>query len=324
MKAVIFDRPGGPEVLRVEEVSSFQTTTKIKKNEIKIRVMASGVNRADLLQRRGLYPSPVGESPILGLEVSGIVEEVGSEVKRFKPGDKVMSLLAGGGYASECIVPEGLVMPLPEGIDFVSGAAIPEAFITAHHNLFWLGKVAKGNSVLIHAGASGVGTAGIQLVISIGGMVWVTVGSDVKATFCSNLGARSINYKKFNFADVILPQKIQVVLDPVGPGYLDSNLKVLDFGGRLVLIGMMSGKQAPLDFSVVLTERIHLIGSMLRPLPLSEKTAAVARFVSDCLQKFELRVLTPIVDSVYPAERAAEAHSHMESNKNMGKIILTW
>jgi putative PIG3 family NAD(P)H quinone oxidoreductase len=264
----------------------------------------------------------------LGLEVAGVVEEVGKEVSGFRPGERVMALLAGGGYAEEVTVPADLVLPLPERFSFPDGAAIPEVFITAHHNLVFLGGLFPGARVLIHAGASGVGTAAIQIAQDAAREIWVTVSSREKAAACEKLGARPILYKQESFADVIRERgangAVDIILDPVGARYMDRNLRCLAPEGRLVLIGLMGGREASVDLARLLTHRLRIIGSVLRTLPASTKSAIVSRFRHDCLEALANREMSPIIDQIFPVREVAAAHERMECNANIGKIILTW
>ena len=322
MRAMIYDGFGDSSVIKLKDVPS----PELKLNQIRIRVRASGLNRADIVQRKGLYPSQPGESTIPGLEASGEVSEPGEST--FRVGDRVMALLGGGGYGEEICVDAGSVLPLPERYSFTEGAAIMEVFLTAHHNLFYLGGVAAGNCALIHAGGSGVGTAGIQLLNDSGVKTFVTVSSPAKAAACERLGATAIDYKSESFAQVILAatdQKgVNVILDPVGGSYLEANLKCLAIKGRLILIGLMGGAEINFNLRPLMQKRAQLIGSMLRILPLEEKREIVGRFKSAFYGKLAAGEIKPIVDSVYPATQAADAQRHMEENRNIGKIVLEW
>lgn len=323
MKALVYDGFGDPSVIKMKEVAA----PRLGAHQIRIRVRASGLNRADLVQRRGLYPPPPGESEIPGMEVSGEVDEVSSDVTQFRKGDRVMALIAGGGYAEQVCVDAGLVLPLPDRYSFVEGAATMEVFLTAHHNVFYLGGARKADAVLIHAGASGVGTAAIQMQREAGMRTYVTVGSAEKKAACEKLGAVGIDYKKENFAQVLAAKEakgINVILDPVGAGYLESNLKVLGLNGRMVLIGLMSGSETKLDMRSVLNKRLRIIGSTLRGLPLVEKIAIVARFKSEFYETLAAGKIHPIVDTTFPAESAGAAQTRMEANLNIGKIVLDW
>jgi putative PIG3 family NAD(P)H quinone oxidoreductase len=324
MKAVLCAGAGDVSVLHFGEAPE----PKLKDGQIRIGVRASGVNRADIMQRRGLYPPPAGESDILGLEVSGEVLEVAKRVRGWKAGDRVMALVGGGGYAAEVCVDSKLAMPLAPNLSFEQGAAIPEAFITAHLNLFTLGGANAKSIALVHAGASGVGTAAIQMLRRIGAQVFSTVGSAEKAEAVSALGARTIIYRVQSFEEVIRLETesrgVDVILDSIGEGYLGPNIRSLATDGRLVQIGLMGGRQDQIDLGVLLSKRLQLIGSTLRSLPLPRKRAAVAAFSSQFLADFASGDLRPIIDRPIPVESVKEAHAHMEANRNVGKIVLHW
>jgi len=324
MKALIVKTPGDQAVMEMATVPS----PALGPGEVRIAVRASGVNRADLLQKRGLYPPPSGASDILGLEVAGDVMQVGAGVKGFREGDRVMALLPGGGYAEEACVDEGLVLPIDPRLDYAQGAAIPEAFLTAHHNLVTLGGLFPESRILIHAGASGVGTAGIQIARGVAKEIWVTVGTPAKAHAVEQLGANAILYREKDFAEVIRREgwgkSVDLILDPVGARYLERNLSLLAIGGTLVLIAVMGGKECTIDLSLVLRHRLRIIGSTLRNLPLAVKRAVVERFRREQLAGFATRELVPVVDKTYPATQVEAAHARMAENQNVGKLILTW
>src|SRR4051794_24023447 len=268
MKAILCSGFGDGSVLSLGEAPA----PVLRAGQVRILVRASGVNRADIHQRQGKYPPPPGESEILGLEAAGDVTEVGSGVTEWKLGDRVMALVAGGGYAEEVCADQGLVLPLPAPLSYAEGAAIPEAFITAHLNLFTLGGARANTSALIHAGASGVGTAGIQLLRRIAVRVFATVGSDEKARVVSQLGARAINYRSEKFDDIVRQetdgQGVDLILDPVGGSYLAVNFRSLAADGRQIQIGLMGGRETTIDLGLVLSKRLQLIGSTLRNLAL--------------------------------------------------------
>lgn len=295
--------------------------------DILIEVKAAGVNRADLLQRKGKYPPPKGASTILGLEVAGIVKEAGSKVSRWKEGDKVFGLLSGGGYAQYAVMSEEMAMPVPENFNFIQAAALPEVFLTAYQALIWLAKLQKGERVLIHAGASGVGTAAIQLAKESGAVVFATASAP-KHALCRELGAlQTIDYTTQNFAEEVLTatdgKGVDVVVDFIGGPYFTDNLKTLATDGRLVLLASLGGMKVPeANLLPVLLKRLSIFGSTLRsrsPEYQSRLTQEMANFILPCLKDGRIR---PVVDSVFPVERAAEAHEYMEANKNQGKIVL--
>jgi putative PIG3 family NAD(P)H quinone oxidoreductase len=297
-------------------------------HDVVVDVHATAVNRADLLQRRGFYPPPPGESEILGLEAAGVVASVGAKVTRAEVGDRVCCLLAGGGYAERVVVNEAMALPIPDGLDFVQAAAIPEAFYTAFVNIVQEANLAAGERVLIHAGASGVGTAAIQLVKARGAVAYVTAGSDDKLARCKALGADAgINYKTETFADRIaaLTEKkgVDVILDCVGGSYLEGNVASLRSQGRLVVIGLMGGTKADLNLALLVSRRLRVIGSVLRPRSLAEKTAITDAFRAEVLPLFANGTLKPIVDTVFPIADAAAAHDYVAANRNFGKVVLT-
>jgi tumor protein p53-inducible protein 3 len=324
IKAITCSGFGDPSVLQMGEVPR----PDLKSGQVRIRVRASGVNRADILQRQGKYAPPIGESEIIGLEVAGDVIETAANASQWHVGDRVMALVAGGGYAEDVCVDEALVMPLSSSLSFVEGAAIPEAFVTAHLNLFTLGKTSPESTVLIHAGASGVGTAAIQMVRRVGARVFATVGSEEKADAVTRLGATSIRYRSEQFDDVILKetngQGANVILDPIGASYLAANFRCLAVDGRQIQIGLMGGRKETIDLGILVSKRIRLIGSTLRALPLDRKRAAVAAFRQQFLADIEGKIIMPIIDKIVSAESVQDAHARMESNRNIGKIVLQW
>jgi putative PIG3 family NAD(P)H quinone oxidoreductase len=326
MRAIIYDGFGDVSVIQLKDVP-FPT---LQPGQVRIKVHASGLNRADLSQRLGKYPPPAGESDIPGLEIAGEVIETFPGTVGFRKGDRVMALLAGGGYSEEVCVDTGLVMPLPLDMSFVEGAATVEAFITAHLNLFQLGQVQTGQDVLIHAGASGVGTAALQLLKSVAGKVFATIGSAQKGKACADLGAIPILYKSEDFPEAVLAHTggkgVELILDPVGADYFTQNLKALAVGGTIVHIGLMGGAKTALDLGVLMHKRARLIGSTLRALPLPQKRLVVQRFWKDTGSRFWKGPgnLRPVVDRIFPADQAREAQARMESNLNVGKIVLSW
>lgn len=320
MKAIICDTPGGPDVLRFGEAPDPQPAD----DELLVRVRATAVNRADLLQRRGGYPPPEGASPILGLELAGEVLRPAGE---WREGDRVMAVVTGGGYAELAAVPAGMALRIPEGMSFEQAAAIPEVFMTAFLNLFTLGRLHSGETVLIHAAGSGVGTAAIQLARSAGARVCATAGSDQKLARCRELGAEvTINYHSESFADRVLEatggRGANVVLDFVGAPYWESNMRALARGGRLMLIGFLGGARGQLDLGPILSKSLTVAGTTLRRTPLPQKVALAREFAAFALPRFERGELQPVIDSIYPIEQAADAHAAMEANRNTGKIVL--
>uniref|UniRef100_F7C1V4 Tumor protein p53 inducible protein 3 n=2 Tax=Ornithorhynchus anatinus TaxID=9258 RepID=F7C1V4_ORNAN len=330
MLAVHFDQPGGPENLYLKTVAK----PSPGEGEILVKVHASALNRADLLQRKGLYPPPEGASEILGLEASGLVAEAGPGCRgRWKRGDRVMALLAGGGQAEYVPVPEGLLMPVPGGLSFPEAAAIPEAWITAFQLLHLLGGVKVGETVLIHAGSSGVGTAAVQLSRLAGAIPLVTCGSLEKVQFAKKLGAAAgFNYKEEDFARGVLNftkgAGVNVILDCVGGSYWEKNLSCLATDGRWILYGLLGGGEVQGQLlSKLLHKRGSLITSVLRPRDKKYKEELVRAFTERILPHFSPpgespRHLAPVIDRVFPLDKIGEAHRHMEGNGNIGKIVL--
>lgn len=289
---------------------------------VRIAVDASGVNRADIVQRRGMYPPPPGESDILGLEVSGHIAELGAGVCGFTQGQPVMALLASGGYAEQVVVTADQVIPIPENISVTDAAGVVEVFVTAHHNLFTLGEALGAEKVLVHAGASGVGTAAIQLLCRASKEVFVTVGSQAKADFCRELGAEPILYKEESFAE--RAKGVDLVLDCIGASYLEPNIEALAPDGRLILIGLMGGRESSINLGKILMKRIGIKGSTLRGLSPERKAAAVSGFWSYSQEGFVSGQLKPIIDKVFAADEVQQAHQYMEQSQNIGKILLKW
>lgn len=310
-------------VLAWEEV----TTPEPKANEVQIKIHASAVNRADLLQRQGMYPPPPGASDVMGLECAGEVMALGADVKGFQIGDPVCALLAGGGYAEVTTVDAGSVLPLPNGLSMEQGAALPEVFATAWLNIFMEANLAPGEKVILHAGASGVGTAGIQLCEAFGSPTFVTVGSADKLAACLDLGASAgSNRHEGSFVDkakAFAPDGVAVILDPVGGSYLADNLSLLGMGGRLVLIGLMGGAQTEINLGMMMMKRLRVIGSTLRARPLAEKAAVMAQLKEKVWPKIEAGEIKPIVDTVFPIEKTDAAHQLVTSDQTIGKVILT-
>jgi putative PIG3 family NAD(P)H quinone oxidoreductase len=285
------------------------------------------LNRADTLQRRGQYPPPPGDSDILGLELAGEVEAVGAAVSGFAPGDRVFGLVGGGSYAEKALLDYRMAIPIPRQWDFVQAAAVPEVFFTANETLFTLGGLQRGETVLIHAGASGVGTAGIQMACHMGARVLVTAGSAEKIARTLELGAAAgINYHEEDFAVRVqeLTNKVGVDLiqDFIGAAYWQRNLQCLKVGGRLVLVALMGGAKVEANLGLLLQKRLHVIGSVLRSQPLANKIAMTQRFRERWLPLLESGAVRPIIDTTFPLADAAAAHRYMEENRNVGKILL--
>lgn len=324
MKAVLIQQPGGRDQLYIGEVD----TPTPGETEIRIQVQATAVNRADLAQRQGYYPPPKGASPILGLELAGVVDDVGSNVTKWKKGDRVFGLLEGGGYAEYAVLSENMAMAMPDTFSFEQAAAIPEVFLTAFQTLFWIGKLEKEEMVLIHAGASGVGTAAIQLAKAKGATVIVTAGSDEKCEACKALGADfAVNYKTTHFAEAISAKygesKVNVILDFIGAPYWEGNLKTLAMDGRLVIISTLGGaKLDQTSLAALMMKRLTVSGTTLRSRTLAYKEALTQDFSAWALERFNKGDLKPVVDRVFTIDDVKEAHRYMEENRNIGKIVL--
>ena len=325
MKAVLVKEPGGRDQLVIGEFPKPTPTD----DELLVKVHATAINRADILQREGKYPPPEGASPILGLEMAGVVEEVGKNcTEMWKPGDRVFGLLPGGGYAEYAVIPGEMAMPIPKGFSFEEAAAIPEVFLTAYQCLFWVGNLQKDEIVLIHAGASGVGTAAIQLVKAAGANSIVTVGTEEKRQFCLRLGAsHAFNYKEGEFAEKVLAvtdnQGVHLVLDFVGASYWQQNIRALTMDGRLVLISTLGGSRLDnASLGPILAKRLRIAGTTLRSRSLSYKKDLTREFASFALPLFVSGELKPVIDRIFPWEEVKEAHRYMEENRNIGKIVL--
>ena len=324
MRAVEISKPGPPEVLKAVERPDPMPAA----GEVRIRVAAAGVNRPDVLQRRGAYPPPPGASDLPGLEVAGEIDMLGSGVSEWHVGDRVCALLAGGGYATVCTAPAVQCLPIPRGMDFVAAAAMPEAFFTVWTNVFDRGKLRAGESALFHAGSSGIGTTAIQLAVARGSRVFATAGSDEKCRACEQLGAeRAINYRTDDFVDVVKQltggRGVDLILDIVGGDYIARDLAALAVEGRLVVIGFMGGDTATIDFRRVLGRRLTITGSTLRPRSTVEKGEIATALRWEVWPLVEQGVVKPIVYRTFPLDDAAAAHRLMESSEHVGKIVLT-
>lgn len=323
MRAVEIERPGGPEVLRI----TTRPTPRPGTGELLIRVAAAGVNRPDVLQRLGKYPAPPGVSDIPGLEVAGTVVETGPDVTAWKPGDLVCALLAGGGYAEYCVAPAPQCLPLPHGLDLVAAAAIPETFFTVWANVFERGHLTSGESLLVHGGTSGIGTAAISLARALGARVFATAGSIEKCRACEGLGAeRAINYREEDFVGAIRESTggrgVDLILDMVGGDYTPRNLETLAVEGRLVQIAFLKSPKVEVNLAVVMQKRLTITGSTLRPRSVAEKGA-----IADALRRrvwplLEAGTVRPVIHSTFPLVAASDAHRLMESSLHIGKIVL--
>lgn len=324
MRAVVLTEHGGPEVLRVSEVDPPVPSA----DEILVDVAATALNRADLLQRMGAYPNPFPDGPdIPGLEFAGTVAAIGSRVRSWKPGDAVMGIVNGGAYAEQLVVHERQAMAVPAGIDTVDAAAIPEVFITAWDALVVQGALTSGRWALVHAGASGVGTAAIQIARAIGARIAVTCSTG-KVAACAALGADLvIDYGADDFVAAVLGatqgRGVDVVLDVIGGDYVERNVASLATKGTIVQVGVMAGKPVPFNVGALLAKRASIVGTVLRARPLEEKIAVTQRFAAEVLPLFARGTLVPVIDSRFGLDDIADAHRHMAANANAGKILVT-
>ncbi|KAB8144328.1 NAD(P)H-quinone oxidoreductase [Chloroflexia bacterium SDU3-3] len=321
MHAIHILSPGGPEVLGWGRAPDPTPAP----GELLVRVHATAINRADLLQRRGSYPPPAGASPILGLELAGEVVQAAGD---FAVGDRVMALVTGGGYAELATVPATAAMPIPAELSYAQAAAIPEAFLTAHLNLFTLCGLRAGEVALIHAGASGVGSAAIQLARAAGATVITTAGSAEKLAATRQLGADiAINYRDEDFGARVLEatsgRGADVILDFVGAPYWGANMAAAAQGGRMALIGFLGGSRGQIDLGAILAKSLTVTGTTLRRTPMPQKAALVRDFSTFALGRFASGELRPVIDRELPIQSAAEAHAYVERNQNIGKVVLT-
>jgi putative PIG3 family NAD(P)H quinone oxidoreductase len=322
MRAVIAPNPGGVEALEVVDVLQPEPGP----GEVLIRVAAAGLNRSDLLQRRGFYPPPPGVTDVLGLECSGDIVAVGEGVTDLRPGTHVCALLAGGGYAEYVAVPAGQVATVPLGISLVDAGGLMEVAATVWSNVFMMGKLQHGETLLVHGGGSGIGTMAIQLGKAFGARVIVTVGSAEKAEFCRELGADiAIDYKQQDFAAEMKAAGVtaDVILDIIGAKYLESNVSVLSTAGRLVVIGMQGGVKAELNLGALMSKRAAVMATTLRARPSSEKAAIVSAMVAQVWPLISDGTVRPIIHETYRLEDVRQAHQVLEESSNIGKVLLT-
>jgi NADPH2:quinone reductase len=299
-----------------------------KANELLIKVSAAGLNRADLLQRMGLYPPPKDASPIMGLEVAGEVIALGAEVHNWQVGDKVCALTHGGGYADYTVAPASQCLPIPAGFSMEEAAALPEALFTVWHNIFQRAKWQTDENILIHGGASGIGSLGVALCNALGGAVYTTAGTDEKCAALETIGAaRAINYKREDFEQVFielgLKDKIPVILDMVGGDFIQKNINIAAPDGRLVSIAFIRGFKAEINFAPLLMKRITLTGSTLRAQSFAQKSVMREEILAQVYPLLNSGSVKPIVDQVFPLEAVTQAHERMQSGQHMGKIILS-
>jgi putative PIG3 family NAD(P)H quinone oxidoreductase len=323
MTVIGISTPGGPEVL----VPETRAVPKPGPGEILIKVAAAGVNRPDVAQRSGSYPPPPGASDLPGLEVSGEVVALGDGATKHKIGDRVMSLVAGGGYAQYCIAPDAQAMAVPASFSMIEAGATAETLMTVWHNVFERGGLQPGETLLVHGGSSGIGTMAIQLAKALGSKVIVTVGSQAKADACLKLGAdHAINYKTEDFvarvAEITSGNGVELILDMVGGDYVDKNYDAAAIEGRIVQIAVLNGVKATVNISKVMRKRLHHTGSTLRPRSAADKAAMVKAIEANVLPLLQAGKVKPLMDSTFPLEQAADAHRRMETSEHIGKIVL--
>jgi putative PIG3 family NAD(P)H quinone oxidoreductase len=323
MKAIEIATPGGPEVLRLTTLP----TPALADHELLIKVQAAGVNRPDVLQRKGGYPPPPGAPATPGLELAGIIVAKGNRTQRFKIGDEVMALVPGGGYAELCVVAEANAMPLPKGLSLIEAGAVPETFMTVWTNVFESGHLKRGETFLVHGGSSGIGTTAIMLASAFGANVFATAGSDAKCRACERLGARhAVNYRQADFADEILRatdgRGADVILDMVGGSYVEKNIRCATKEGRIVSIAFLQGSKVEVDLLPMMLKRLTLTGSTLRPRTVEEKASicrALENYVWPLIAQGKIK---PQIFRTFPLAEAAAAHALMESSEHIGKIVL--
>jgi len=326
MKAIVITQPGAPHVLQIAE----RPVPACAADEVLVKVMAAGVNRPDIAQRKGNYPPPAGApQDIPGLEIAGIIEQIGADVTRWKIGDKVCALVMGGGYAEYCNVPQGQCLPIPGNLSFAEAASLPETFFTVWSNIFDRAKLQPGETLLVHGGSSGIGVAAIQMANAMGSTVYTTAGSNEKCKFCEELGAaKAINYKTADFAAEINKlthnKGVDVILDMIGGDYTPLNIQCLATEGRLVLINTMKGKDAQVDLSAVMRKRISITGSMLRARDAEFKGAIAKNLQKHIWPLLASGKIKPVIYKIFAAADAAKAHQLMESSAHMGKIVLSF
>jgi len=323
VKAVLPRSPGGPEVLEYVEAPD----PEVAAGEVLVDVVATAVNRADLLQRQGHYPPPPGAPEIIGLECSGTVAALGDGVTGFELGEEVCALLAGGGYATRVAVPAGQVMPKPDGVELVTAAALPEVAATVWSNVMMVAGLRTGDTLLVHGGAGGIGTFAIQLATALGARVLATAGTAEKLALCAELGAEAtVNYREQDFVDAVRDftdgAGVDVILDNMGASYLARNVTALATEGRLVVIGLQGGTKAEVDLNALMRKRAAVIGTTLRARPVGEKAAICAAVAEHVWPLVADGTIRPVVGHTLPLSEAAQAHRLMESGESTGKILL--
>lgn len=324
MKAVEISTPGGPQVLKLVE----REKPVLKQGDVLIRVTAAGINRPDVFQRKGAYPPPPGASDLPGLEVAGEIVEGDLTGTSFKIGDRVCALTPGGGYAEYCVAPAGNCLPIPEGFSDVEAAALPETFFTVWTNVFDRGALSGDETLLVHGGASGIGTTAIQIARALGHKVFVTVGSDERAAAVEALGAsKAINYKTQDFVEEIKKltdgKGVDVVLDMVSGEYINRNIQCLADDGRIVIIAQLGGSKATIDTAQVMRRRLTITGSTLRPRSVAFKTQIAQALQQKVWPLLDAGKIKPVIHATFALAQASDAHAMMEKGENIGKIVLT-
>ena len=323
MRHIAMREPGPPDVLAIGE----GPVPEPGPNDVLIRVRYAGVNRPDCIQRSGSYPPPPGASPIIGLEVGGVVVATGANVSAWRDGDEVCALTPGGGYAEYCVAPAGHCLPLPAGLSLLEAASLPENAFTVWHNVFERGRLAAGETILIHGGTSGIGYTAIQYAKAFGAKVIATVGSDDKAAFCRKLGAdHAINYRTHDFvaevAAITGKRGVEVILDMVGGDYIARNLRCIAIEGRLVIIAFLHGSRVEVDWMPIMLKRLTVTGSTMRASPVERKVAIAAALRERVWPLYASGRVLPVIHRVFPLAEAAAAHALMESSRHVGKIML--
>ncbi|RWY57360.1 NAD(P)H-quinone oxidoreductase [Mucilaginibacter gilvus] len=326
MQAIIITQPGGPQVLQLAE----RPTPSHGATEVLVKVMAAGINRPDVFQRKGNYPPPDGAPiDIPGLELAGVISEVGADVTRWKIGDKVCALVIGGAYAEYCNVPAGQCLPVPDNLSFEEAASLPETFFTVWSNVFDRAKLQPGESLLVHGGSSGIGVTAIQMAKALGGTVYVTAGSAEKCKFCEELGAdKAINYNIEDFGEAINKltggKGVDVILDMIGGDYTPLNIRCLANDGRLVMINAVKGNKVEINLSEVMRKRLVITGSMLRAREVAFKSAIAQKLEEHIWPLLASGKIKPVIYKTFSFDEAAKAHELMESSEHMGKIVLSF
>jgi NADPH2:quinone reductase len=323
MQAIEITEPGAPEVLKIQQ----RPLPNIKEDEVLISVHAAGINRPDVMQRAGLYPPPPGVTDIPGLEVSGVIVSVGQKVTKWKIGDSVCALVAGGGYAEYVNAPESQCLPIPKGLTYREAASLPETYFTVWSNVFDRAKLAEQETILVHGGSSGIGTTAVQLCRALKRKIFVTAGSDEKCRACEAIGAtKAINYRSEDFAERIMAltdnKGVDVIIDMVAGDYLQRDLKCLADDGRLVIIAFLGGVKTNINMTDILKRRLTITGSTLRPRSTKFKSSIATSLESRVWPLLESKVIEPLIFGSFPLKNAAEAHRLMESSQHIGKIVL--